>query len=321
MDLSKILAKLGIENQLDESMKSDVAKLIEEAVDEKAQELAKKISKKVLGSLSEDLEAEYKNKAEEKAKEIAKGVIEPIVEETREELINEYEEKFDEYRDTMISKFSNFVDSVLDEELNIPDYIIEYARKGELYSDLIEQFKIRIGIDESVLDEEARGLLKEARNEIQNLRGQLDETTGKLLDVQSDAHAMAAHIHLRKKCDGLTESQKNRVLGLIGDLTDVNAINEKFNYIKSTLLVEDSEEEVEVKKDKKEDIEEEIKCKCPECGKETSIKEGQCSLYNCPECESKLVSIKEKVEENNKPKNNFANYINEYKTILNSNKI
>lgn len=320
MDLSKILAKLGVGNQLDESVKNDVASLIEEAVEFKAHEIAKEISKKAIGALSEDLEREYKTKAEEQAKEIAKGVIEPIVEEAREELINEYEEKFEEYRDGMISKFSNFVDSVLEEELSIPDYIVEYARKGELYSDLIDQFKIRIGIDESVLDEEARDLLKEARSEIQNLRGQLDETTGKLLEVQSDAHALAAHVHLRKKCDGLTESQKNRVLGLIGDVTDISTINEKFNYIKENLLVE---EDIQVKKEDK--VEEEIKCKCPECGKETSIKEGKCSLYNCSECETvKLVSADEKVEEKVNEKSDapkFDKYINEYLTILKSNKI
>jgi hypothetical protein len=58
--------------------------------------------------------------------------------------------------------------------MTIPDKVLEYARKGELYSDLIEQFKVRLGVDEGLLDEEVKALLKEAKTEIQIL-DQLDE--------------------------------------------------------------------------------------------------------------------------------------------------
>jgi hypothetical protein len=54
-------------------------------------------------------------------------------------------------------------------EMTIPDKVLEYARKGELYADLIEQFKVRLGVDEGLLDEEVKSLLKEAKTEIQNL--------------------------------------------------------------------------------------------------------------------------------------------------------
>ena len=78
--------------------------------------------------------------------------------EEKERLVTEYETKFEDYKKDITSKFSNFVDSVLDQELTIPEKVMEYARKGELYTDLVEQFKIRIGIDEGVLDEEAKAL-------------------------------------------------------------------------------------------------------------------------------------------------------------------
>ena len=62
------------------------------------------------------------------------------------------------------------MDKILEEELVIPDEVYEYARRGEMYADLIDELKIRIGVDEGFIDEETKKLLREARDEITRLR-------------------------------------------------------------------------------------------------------------------------------------------------------
>ena len=260
------------------------------------------------GLLSEEAQSDLENylsevvelKALDKAKEIAKHAVEPIIAEAKDELINEYEDKFEEYKDVTMGRFSDFLDTFIDESIELPDEIVEYARVGQLYADLIEQFKIRLGIDEGAIDTEARNLLKEAKDEIISLRGSLNEKEGAILELSKDAREMATQLYIRKKCDGLTESQKNRVVNLLEGITDKRKIDEKFSFIVENLFVneDDDNNNVDDKKvsDKKAD---EKVCICPECGRETSVTEGACELYKCPDCEDvKLTEKKnEKVED------------------------
>lgn len=216
--MDKILELLGLE-KLDESAQTEIKEKLSDIIDVKARELS-----------------------------------EAKLQEEKDRLVEEYEEKFNEYKDDITSKFSNFVDSVLEEEMVIPDKVIEYARKGELYSDLIEQFKSRLAIDEGILDEEVKSLLKEAREEIISLRETLDEKTANELELQKDAQDMAAALYLRKKCDGLTESQKVRILEILEGITDKEEIDRKFKVVLGTVTEEemkDEEEEEEVSPKKK----------------------------------------------------------------------
>jgi len=175
-----------------------------------------------------------------KAKELSVTKLE----EEKQALIEAYETKFEEYKEEITSKFSNFVDGILEQELVIPEKIFEYARKGELYSDLIDQFKVRLGVDEGLLDEEVKGLLKEAKEEIVSLRGKLDETIADALEVKSDAQELAAELYVRRKADGLTESQKKHVFDILEGVNDRAEIDKKFAIIVESFTVE-KEEKVE----------------------------------------------------------------------------
>lgn len=160
-----------------------------------------------------------------------KEVVDEKLQTEKEKLVEEYEEKFDAYKDDITSKFSNFVDEILDEQMVIPEKVLEYARKGELYADLIEQFKIRLGVDEGLLDEEVKGLLKEAKTEIQNLRTKLDENIAEKLEIKGDAQDLAAELYIRKKCDGLTVEQSGHVITMLEGAKDKDEIDRKFDVI------------------------------------------------------------------------------------------
>lgn len=249
MNLDKIFEMLGID-KLDESKQSEVKEKLQSIIEVKVEEATK----------------------------------EKLAEE-QEKLVEDFEKKFEEYKEDITSKFSNFVDSVLDEELNIPEKVMEYARKGELYEDVIEQLKVRLAIDEGLLDEEVKGLLKEAREEIKSLRDDVNSLTESKFELEDDAKKMAAALYLQEKCEGLPESRKKKVISLLEDITDKDKIDEKFDIVLET-----------VKMDEEDDGDDMNECVCPECGKTATV-EGACPMSKCPDCEVALEEAKK--EESN----------------------
>lgn len=208
---------------------------------------------KIKEKLDEIIKSKIDEAAETLAEVKAKELTEIALKAEKEKLIEDYEAKFEEYKEEITSKFSNFVDSIIDEEMVIPEKIVEYAKRGELYSDLIEQFKIRLSVDEGLLDDEVKGILAEAKEEILKLRGDLDDEVSDKLELQRDAQKLAAALYLREKSDGLTEAQKTHVFGILDGVTDRDEIDKKFDIIvesqDSTDDDDDEEDDDKTKKD------------------------------------------------------------------------
>ena len=207
---------------------------------------------KLLGleTLDESVQTEVQEKLTDIIDIKAKELSESKIDEAKETLIGEYEDKFEEYKNDITSKFSNFVDSVLEEELTIPENIMEFASKGELYSDLIDQFKIRLAIDEGALDEEVKVILREAKDEIVSLKEDLDTKISTELEHQKDLQEMSAALYVRKKCDGLTESQKTKIVAVLEGITEKTEIDRKFDTLLETFSI-DSKETI-IKEEKEE---------------------------------------------------------------------
>lgn len=242
-----------------------------------------------------------------KASELAESKIDELLKEKKEDLVEQYETKFETYKDEITEKFSNFIDSILEKEMIIPENIVRYAHLGELYDELIEQFKVRLAIDEELIDEETKNLLKEAKDEIEDLRASLDETKGKLLDFESDSAEMAAHIYLREKCDGLTEIQRKHVMNILGDELIKENIDKRFDYIVESLnitsLNEDDDNDDDDDKKKDDNVTE---MECPKCGNIESVKEGDDK--KCSECGA---TLKEKEDSKDKDKNDKKDDVKE----------
>ena len=276
MDLSKILELLGA-NKLEENTQADLKEKLQTVIEVEAKKLSD-------ASLAE-------------AKEI---------------LIEDYEKKFDEYKEDITSKFSNFVDSVFEEELQIPEKVLEYAKKGELYNDLIEQFKIRLGVDQGLLDEEIKSLLKEAKEEIIKLRKAQDKAIAENLEMKQDAQELAARIYLYEKCEGLTESQRKQVFDIIGDATDRAEIDRKFKVISES----ERFDPVEVGDDEIEDVEKKNKKKSDPKENEDEVSEEGKGKAEVEDDEDE--DEKEKVDEDVSP---FTEFKNQYLHVLKENKI
>jgi hypothetical protein len=248
--------------------------------------------------LNEADEAQVKERLETLIEVKATELSESKLQEAKEQLVESYEGKFEDYKEEITSKFSNFVDSVLEEEMVIPDKILEYAKKGELYTDLIEQFKIRLSVDEGLLDEEVKSLLKEAKEEILKLRSDLDGVISENLEVKQDATELAAELYLRRKCDGLTESQKKKVIEMLGGITDREEIDRKFAFV---LEMDDMKDKEEDEEDEEEDEEEE---------EMEEQKKGKGKVDAEEEDEE------EEDEEMSESNNPFKQHLNMYKKIL-----
>lgn len=253
--------------------------------------------------LNESDEAQVKERLETLIEVKASELSESKLQEAKEQLVESYEGKFEEYKEDITSKFSNFVDSVLEEEMVIPDKILEYAKKGELYNDLIEQFKIRLSVDEGLLDEEVKSILKEAKEEILKLRSDMDGVISENLEVKQDAIELASELYLRRKCDGLTESQKTKVLEMLSGITDREEIDRKFDFVLEMDKKDDEEEEEDEKDEEKEDDEEEEDKK-----DEEKEKKGK----------GKVDAEEEEEDEDdmNEATNPFKQHLNMYKQIL-----
>ncbi len=192
---------------------------------------------------------------EAKSKEIANDKLQESLITEKEKLVEEFEKKFEDYKEDVTSKFSNFVDSILEEEMIIPEKIVKYARLGELYEDLIEQFKVRLAIDEGLLDSEVKSILGEAKEEITKLRNNVNVLTGQNLTLEKDARDLATHVYLRRKCDGLTESQKSSVMNILEGASKED-IDKKFEIVVESISHKKeaevvTEEVIVVKEEKK----------------------------------------------------------------------
>jgi len=252
--------------------------------------------------LDESTQTQIKEKLETLVEVKAQEKVNVILKEEKDKLVESYEGKFEEYKEEITGKFSNFVDSVLDEELTIPDKIIEFAKKGELYADLIEQFKLRLGVDEGLLDEEVKGLLREAKEEILKLRKDMDVQISENLEVRKDAQELASEIYLRRKCDGLTEDQKKYVMEMLNGISDKSEIDRKFDVILETYKEKIDEKEKEEEKEK---------------GKGKVDEEDDEEEDDEEEEEDKKKDDKKK-DESSSP---FENYVKQYQKVLQENKI
>ena len=250
--MEKIYELLNIE-KLDEAKQDELKIMIETLIESK-------VAEKVQTKLDEGLET------------------------AKTEMIEQLEEKFENYKEDLVTKFSNFVDDILKEELVLPENIVEYARLGEQYHGLVEQFKVKLAIDEGVLDDEVKGLLKEAKDKIIELQKEKDSMIAEKLDLEVNNEKMSTKAYLMEKCEGLTDPQTKHIC-LVLEGADKEEIDKKFDIlVKGSTKIEEEEEEFET-------------MDCPECGEEIKA-----DSKKCPKCEASLEKKEDDDDDDDKKK-------------------
>jgi len=244
--------------------------------------------KKILGleTLNEDQQKDVEEKLVMLIEVKAKEKVDELLVEEKDRLVEEYETKFEEYKTEITSKFSNFVDSILDEELEIPQVVLDYARKGEMYNDLIEDFKKRLAIDEGVLTEDVKSLLKEAKEELLKQKDEINRLTSQNMEISTDAKEMASQLYLHQKCEGLTEEKRKKVFGLIGGITEKKEIDRRFDFVLEHVLGEEDSGNFAGGEGTDPDAASNVNI-CPQCGAQFSA-EGEGGIDTCPKCGAKM---------------------------------
>lgn len=167
----------------------------------------------------------------ETVKEEIKTETEKEKETWRDAEIQKLEEQFEEYKETIVSKFSDFVDHVITEEIAIPERVKEFARRGQIYEPIIEEFKTKIAIDQGLIDEEVKSILGEAKDKIIELEDRHNETYGENLELREELSKATVKAYLLEKCEDLTLDQKSFVKTVLGDADSVEEIDEKFDIV------------------------------------------------------------------------------------------
>lgn len=156
--------------------------------------------------------------------------------ELKEEIAEEFEEKFETYKEELSENLSNFIDKVIEEEVQIPDEVLEDAKRGKYYHDLIEEFKVRLAIDNDVLDEEVQSAIKEAKEEIDEYKNELNEEMNKAFKLEQENKEIKAKLYLIEKCEGLTQVQKDKVMDILGEEDNIEKIDSKYDLILETFF-------------------------------------------------------------------------------------
>lgn len=216
MSLDKLFK--NIEKTGEVTLTEDFKDSITEAVAIATAEKEAKISE--LESANEELMTEN---------EELKTEIDSIKENTLEEVKKEVEE----YKESLVEKISAYLDSEL--EKLIPEEAIDAVAKLEIYEPLVEGFKNTIAKYGMEIDSEGHELLKEAKEEIENLRDAYDVATKKNVELVSEMDKINATVTLMEKCDGLTEDQKRKMVVIFKGKSE-DEINERFDEVRDMVV-------------------------------------------------------------------------------------
>lgn len=138
------------------------------------------------------------------------------------ERIEGIEKDHEQFKDKLSDATAKTINEIIEEDLTIPDKVMKFASKGELYDDLIKQFKIRMSVEEGMIDEPVKKLLKEAKEEIIKLRANIQKTKTSTAMIKEDIKEMDAQIYayekiellendnLKKRAKKLTEGTKSK---------------------------------------------------------------------------------------------------------------
>jgi hypothetical protein len=130
---------------------------------------------------------------------------------------------------------------------------------------------------------------------------------------------MAAQLYIRQKCDGLTESQKKKVIDLLGDEVIKENIDKKFDTIVESLSLlsvgdgDDDSDDEDSSTDRDGDGDGVFEAVCKECGNKETVKEGD--DMTCPVCCDKMKKSTDKVDESKKTLNESENLWEMHKNI------
>jgi len=160
-------------------------------------------------------EEELKNKYDVLAEEYVQKEIEKRLVSEKASIVESYDKKLNLLEKRVVSKLDSFLDHVITEQIS--DESIEKLAINEVALPVINKIKDIFGESNINITSDGEKTIKESMNKISSLETQLSESIAKNMELEERLEKSAVFILMSEKTDGLTNSQKNRVVEMFKD--------------------------------------------------------------------------------------------------------
>lgn len=212
---------------IEEKAKTRADLIVEEVkaeLENLAEEFTKQEVEKAVAEKTAALEEEYQTKSElfketaiEKIQEMAEGYVAKEVEEKISEIRSQLEEEFAEKAQTLEENVVDKLDKFLDLEISskISDELLESVAINETYAPLIKGIQHLFESQFVALDSEGSQIVESATSEAKTLKTKLNESLSEKIALADKVEKLQTGLLIATKTEGLTESQKERVLVML----------------------------------------------------------------------------------------------------------
>lgn len=212
---------------IEEKAKTRADLIVEEVkaeLENLAEEFTKQEVEKAVAEKTAALEEEYQTKSElfketaiEKIQEMAEGYVakevEEKVSELKAQLEEEYAEKVQSLEENVVDKLDKFLD--LEISSKISDELLESVAINETYAPLIKGIQHLFESQFVALDSEGSQIVESATYEAKTLKTKLNEAHAEKIALAEKVEKLQTGLLIATKTEGLTESQKERVLVML----------------------------------------------------------------------------------------------------------
>ncbi|MFW6219670.1 MAG: hypothetical protein ACOCZ5_00075 [bacterium] len=160
-------------------------------------------------------EEELKNKYDTLAEEYVQKEIEKRLVSEKASIVESYDKKLNLLEKRVVSKLDSFLDHVITEQIS--DESIEKLAINEVTLPVIDKIKSVFAESNINITSDGEKTIKESEESIKSLETQLSESIAKNMELEERLEKSAVFILMSEKTDGLTNSQKNRVIEMFKD--------------------------------------------------------------------------------------------------------
>ena len=159
----------------------------------------------------EELKSKYDQIAEEY---VQKKVVEDL-EAEKAKLVEEYDVKLQNLEKKIVTKLDSFLDHVITEQIS--DEALNKIAINEVAFPVIEGIKKVFNENYLELDSDGSRVVKEAEKMSKDLEEQLSEQISKNMELEERLEKTASYLLISEKTEGLTRTQKSRVVKMFKD--------------------------------------------------------------------------------------------------------
>ncbi len=161
------------------------------------------------------MEEEMKTKYDTIAEEYVEKQVAEKLEAEKAELMESYDAKLNSLEKKVVAKLDSFIEHVVKEQIS--DEAIKSIALNEVTSPIVDGIKKVFGENYVELDSNTEATIKESESKISDLETKYSESLDKNMKLEERLEKTATYLLISEKTEGLTVSQKKRVVNMFKD--------------------------------------------------------------------------------------------------------